>query len=376
MTIAASGVTMTGIDRRPERVAKIVSALTEHHLDALLVTGAANIRYLTGFSGSSGLLLVTPRELLFLTDFRYDTQVKEEIGDFARVRIENVSLWTALWDELAAMPRMSVIGFESTQIMHRDFARFLQETEGGRWQWRPQIGLVENLREAKDPDEVAKIEHAAGMATRALTETLPQIRAGLTELEVAGILEKALRDQGSEAYPFETIAASGPRAALPHAQASRRAIEVGDFLLLDFGAKSDGYCSDITRTFVVGRATDQQREIYDIVRTANERAIAGVRAGMTGREADAIARDYITEHGYGEDFGHSLGHGLGIDVHEAPRLARTADAKLQLHTVVTIEPGIYRAGWGGVRIEDDVHLVPDGVRVLTDFTHDLLELPA
>jgi Xaa-Pro aminopeptidase len=363
-------------DRRSERVAKVVDALTEHHLDALLVTGAANIRYLTGFSGSSGLLLVTARELLFLTDFRYDTQVKDEIGDFARVRIENVSLWNALWEELAGMPRMSVIGFESAQVMHRDFARFLSETEGGRWQWRPQTAIVETLREAKDAGEVALIERAAGIATRALRETLPQIRVGHTELEIAGILEKALRDQGSEAYAFETIVASGPRSALPHAQASRRAIEAGDFLLLDFGAKTDGYCSDITRTFVIGRASELQREVYDIVRVANERALAGVRAGMTGREADALARDYITERGYGDDFGHSLGHGLGIDVHEAPRLARTADTKLQLHTVVTIEPGIYRAGWGGVRIEDDVHLVPDGVRVLTDFTHDLLELPA
>jgi len=368
--------TMPGVDRRPERVARVVSALTEHHLDALLVTGSANIRYLTGFSGSSGLLLVTPRDLLFITDFRYDTQVKEEIGDFARVRIENVSLWTALWEELSSLPKLSVIGFESAQVMHRDFARFLQEAEGGRWQWRPQNAIVETLREAKDVDEVALIERAAGMATRALQETLPQIRPGLTELEIAGILEKALRDQESEAYPFETIVASGPRAALPHARASRRAVEVGDFLLLDFGAQADGYCSDITRTFVVGRADDLQREVYGVVREANERAIAQVRAGMTGQQADAIARDYIAERGYGDDFGHSLGHGVGLEVHESPRLSRTADATLPLHTVVTIEPGIYRAGWGGVRIEDDVYLVPNGARVLTDFTHDLLELPA
>jgi Xaa-Pro aminopeptidase len=364
------------IDRRPERVARVVDALTQQHIDALLVTGQANIRYLTGFSGSSGLLLVTPRELIFLTDFRYDTQVKEEIGDFARVRIENVSLWSALWEELGAMPRMSVVGFESAHITHRDFARFLREAEGARWQWRPQHAIVETLREAKDPDEVARIERAAGMASRALANTVPQIRAGLTELQVAGILERALRDEGSEAYPFETIAASGPRAALPHASASTRTIGTGDFLLLDFGAVCEGYCSDITRTFVVGKADALQREIYDIVRVANERAIAGVRAGMTGQAADAIARDYITERGYGDDFGHSLGHGLGIDVHESPRLSRTADAPLPLYTVVTIEPGIYRAGWGGVRIEDDVYLIPDGVRVLTDFTHDLLELPA
>jgi Xaa-Pro aminopeptidase len=196
----------------------------------------------------------------------------------------------------------------------------------------------------------------------------------MTELEVAGVLEQALRAEGSEDFPFPTIVASGPRAALPHARASSRRIRRGEFLLIDFGAVVGGYCADVTRTVVVGRADAAQREIYQTVREANERAAAAVRSGMLGRDADAVARSYIEERGYGEAFGHSLGHGIGLEVHEAPRLARTADAPLPPGAVVTIEPGIYREGWGGVRIEDDVHLGAAGPEVLTAFTHELLEL--
>lgn len=363
-------------DQRPVRAARILDALTEHHLDALLVTGRANIRYLTGFSGSSALLLASAREMVLITDFRYQTQVVEEVGDFARVVIEGTSLWDGLWRELPQVPRRGVIGFDSNHVTHREFQRFLGDAEGGRWQWRPQSAIVETLRESKDAGELALIVEAAGMATRALAGTLQQIRSGMTELQAAGILEKALRDEGSEAHPFEAIVASGPRSALPHARAAPRVIGTGEFLLLDFGAECNGYCSDVTRTVVMGRASVEHREIYDIVRVANELATAQVRTGMSGSEADALARDYIADKGFGGDFGHSLGHGIGLEVHEAPRLARTVEAKLPARTVVTIEPGIYRPEWGGVRIEDDVYLGADGPRVLTDFTHELLELTA
>lgn len=363
-------------DHRPARAARVVEALVENHLDALLVSGRANIRYLTGFSGSSALLLVTMRDSVLITDFRYQTQVVEEVGDLVRVRVEAISLWDGLWAELGQQPGRAVIGFGSAHVTHREFQRFLDDAAGARWQWRPQRDIVEALREAKDDGEVALIERAAGMATRALANTLQQVRSGLTELEVAGTLEKALRDEGSEAHPFETIVASGPRSALPHARASGRVIERDDLLLLDFGAEYGGYCSDVTRTVVVGRASNEVRAVYEIVRVANERASRDVRAGMTGSGADAIARDYISAAGFGDDFGHSLGHGIGLEVHEAPRLARTAVAKLLSDTVVTIEPGIYRPEWGGVRIEDDVYLSADGPRILTDFTHELLELSA
>jgi Xaa-Pro aminopeptidase len=346
--------------------------LTAAHLDGLLITSLPNIRYLTGFSGSSALLFVAGREVILITDFRYQTQIADEVGSLARIIIESQSLWTGLWQQLATVAHLEVIGFESSHMLHRDFQRLLEA--GARWQWRPTIDLVETLRERKDADELALIEAANCMAVRALARTLTNVRVGMTELEVAGTLEHALRDEGSENFPFTSIVASGPRSALPHAHSSTRKIEPGDFLLLDFGAETGGYCSDVTRTVVVGSASKEQRDVYNVVRAANETAAARVRAGMTGRDADAIARDYIEQRGFGDLFGHSLGHGIGLEVHEAPRLSKTADGVLAEGAVVTIEPGIYRPGWGGVRIEDDVFLSPDGPKILTSFTRDLIEI--
>src|SRR6476661_490008 len=360
------------VDRRPARIAALRDAITTAHIDALVLTSLPNIRYLTGFSGSSALVLVTQRDLHFITDFLYDTQVRDEVGALSTVRIEQQSLWTGLWNLGSTLSGIEVVGFESAHLLHRDFQRLL--SEGSRWQWRPQVNLVEALRESKDADEVALIRQAGEMATNALKKTLREVRAGMTELNVAGILEHALRDVGAEDFPFATIVASGPRAALPHARASSRTIQRGDLLLLDFGAQYKGYCSDVTRTVVLGRATEDQREIYEIVRHANAVASNSVRAGMKGQEADGLARRYIEDRGYGDAFGHSLGHGLGLEVHEAPRLAKTAEAPLGQGAVVTIEPGIYRPGWGGVRIEDDVHLAATGPEILTDFTRDLLEV--
>ena len=359
-------------DSRPRRVAALVDGLTAAHLDGLLLTGLANIRYLTGFSGASALLVVSQRDVVLITDFRYQTQVVDEVGDLARIVIEPSSLWTGLWQQLAQMSGLQVLGFETAHILHRDFQR-LNEA-GSRWQWRPTVDLVETLRERKDESEIARITTAADVATTALGRTLPQVRAGMTELAVAGILERELRNAGSEGFAFPSIVASGPRSALPHAHSSARALETGDFLLMDFGAVVDGYCSDLTRTMTVGPASAEHRDVYDVVRVANERGAAGVRPGMTGRDADALARDYIERAGFGPLFGHSLGHGIGLEVHEAPRLARTAEGVLSEGAVVTIEPGLYRPGWGGVRIEDDVVLGVDGPRLLTNFPRELIEL--
>ena len=359
-------------DARPARLLALREALGRADLDALMVSSLPNIRYLTGFSGSNALVVVSARECVMITDFRYAIQVEEEVGIAATVRIERSNLWAGLWAQLSNMVGVDRVGFESMHLLHHDFQRLLEQ--GGRWQWRPTVDTVEALRVSKDTGEIAHIERAVAIAEEALANTLPLIRVGLSETAVAGILERNLRDAGSEAYPFPSIVASGPRSALPHARAADRLLARGDFVLLDFGAVADGYCSDITRTVVLGRASEAQREAYDVVREANVRASGAVRVGMRGMAADAVAREYIHDRGFGEAFGHSLGHGIGLEVHEAPRLAKSADTPLPRGAVVTIEPGIYRAGWGGVRIEDDVLLLDEGSRVLTGFPRELLEI--
>ncbi|MCU0623698.1 MAG: aminopeptidase P family protein [Gemmatimonadaceae bacterium] len=359
-------------DHRSARAAQVVAALAVEHVDALVVTSLPNIRWLTGFSGSNALLLVTPHERVLCTDFRYDTQAADEVGPSARVVIEAQSLWTALWRELGRLPALETVGFESAHLLHRDFARLLDPQQGGRWQWRPVTDAVEPHRAVKDADEVSDIVGACRMAEAALEATLAGIHPGMSELAICGVLEHALRDAGSETAPFEPIVASGPRSALPHARASDRVWGRGELLLLDFGARCRGYVSDMTRVVVAGPPDARQRDVHAVVAGANRAAAAAVRPGMTGRDADAVARRYIAEAGFGEAFGHSLGHGIGLEVHEAPRLAKTAEAPLPAGAVVTIEPGVYLPGWGGIRVEDDVVLTPGGATVLTRAPHDLL----
>ena len=354
------------------RQARLVELLIGSNLDGLLVSSLPNIRYLTGFSGSDALLFLTPTDTWFFTDFRYEAQVSHEVVGASRVVIETSSLWKGLWEQLATRPGTAAFGFESAQTLHRDFQRLNED--GSRWTWRPTTDLVERLRASKEPREVDSIRLAGVIATSALERTLGELRAGLTENEVAGMLEQNLRNAGSDGFPFSTIVASGERSALPHARAGSRPIAPGDFVLLDFGAVYEGYCADVTRTVVVGRASERQRDVYEAVKEANERARSLIAPGMTGQQADAIARNALTARGFGEAFGHGLGHGLGIEVHEAPRLSRVAEGHLPEGAVVTIEPGVYLPGWGGVRIEDDVHLVNGGAVLLTEFPRELIEL--
>ncbi|MBA2627428.1 MAG: M24 family metallopeptidase [Gemmatimonadales bacterium] len=358
-------------DRRGDRQAAVRAALDREGLDALVVSHPPNIRYLTGFTGSAGLLLVEHGRTVLVTDFRYAVQAPREVANAASVEIDQTSVWDRLARVLGSAGVTSV-GLEAHVMTVRDAARLGALP---RLRTVPTTDMVERFRVTKAPEEVAAIRAAAALAQEALEELLPSIRVGQTELDVAARLEGGLRRRGSEWHPFPTIVASGPRAALPHARTSARIISTGDWLLLDFGAQVDGYCADLTRTVVVGaRADARQRAVYDVVRTAQSRGISGVHAGLSGRDADALARDVIVTRGFGEAFGHSLGHGLGLEVHEAPRLSPTADAPLPPHAVVTIEPGIYLPGWGGVRLEDDVYLGPDGAVCLSDNRTELVEL--
>lgn len=360
-----------GADQRSLRILAVSELMQRDGLDALVISHLPNIRYLTGFSGSSALLLVSAGAATLATDFRYATQAPTEVGDVASVAIDRVNVWDLLGRRLAqAAP--ATVGFEAARMTVQDAGRL---SDLGSFRVLPTTDLVEQLRVAKSPDEVDMIRRAAEVAQAALRDTLPGVRPGRTELEVAADLEAALRRRGSEWHPFPTIVASGPRSALPHARSTGRPLAAGDLLLLDFGAQVDGYCADLTRVAVVGaRASARQLEVHAVVRDAQRRAMNEIRVGMSGREADALARDVIIAHGFGDAFGHSLGHGLGLEVHEAPRLSPTAEAPLPLHAVVTIEPGVYLEGWGGIRLEDDFSLGPDGATCLSDNRIELIEL--
>lgn len=358
-------------ERSVERCRRVGAALAEHGVEGLLVTHLPNIRYLTGFSGSAGVALVTGEDTHLLTDFRYREQAEGEVGGSTRVRIVERNPWV----EAVAMIRKLELGRVGFEAAHVSVERVGTPGTGHRPELVPLSGIVEGFRVVKDPDEVESIRQAACLGIEALEATLPQIRPGCRENHIAATLEGELRRRGSEWHPFPTIVASGPRSALPHAGTSDRPVGVGEWLLLDFGVQVDGYCADITRTVVVGaRADERQRAIYDLVREAQLRAIRHLRIGMTGRDADALARSVIAEKGFADAFGHSLGHGLGLEVHEEPRLARTSSDPLPDGAVVTVEPGIYLPGWGGVRIEDDVHLTAGGARLLTDGRTVLREL--
>jgi Xaa-Pro aminopeptidase len=359
------------IDRRPERQDALRTALVQEGVDALLVTHLPNIRYLTGFTGSAGLLLVGSDRTILITDFRYAAQAPAEAGGSAEVEVDQKSVWERLGRVLAGVPS-GILGIEAHVVTVRDAERIAGLT---RHQVVPTTDLVERLRMVKSPEEVDAIRSAAALAQEALAEVLPAVRVGQTEREIGAALEGALRRRGSEWHPFQTIVASGPRSALPHARTSEREVGRGEWLLLDFGAQVDGYCADLTRTVVVGaRADERQRMVHDLVRSAQARALEHLRAGLSGREGDALARDVIAARGFGDAFGHSLGHGLGLEVHEAPRLAPTADGVLPEGAVVTVEPGIYLPGWGGVRLEDDVLLGRERPERLSDGRTELVEL--
>ncbi|HUL70284.1 MAG TPA: Xaa-Pro peptidase family protein [Gemmatimonadales bacterium] len=358
-------------DRREERQAALLGLMERAGVEALLVRHLPNVRYLTGFSGTAGLLLVRRTGAVLITDFRYATQAGEEVQDAARVEIEAVNVWDRLGKILAAEP-VATMGYEPHVLTVKELERLraacpVPLEPAGEW--------VEELRTVKAPEEVEAIREAARVAEAALAEILPGIRVGQSERRIGAALESALRQLGSEWHPFPTIVASGPRSALPHARTSDRTVGRGEWVLLDFGAQVRGYCADLTRTVLIGgRADDRQREIYALVHRAQSQALKGIRPGLTGRQADALAREVIVAGGFGDSFGHSLGHGLGLEVHEAPRLSPASETPIPAHAVVTVEPGVYLPGWGGVRLEDDLLVSPDGPVCLSSNRTELLEL--
>jgi Xaa-Pro aminopeptidase len=366
-------------DRRIERLAQ---ELRERDVGCLIVSAAANVRYLTGYTGSNGVAVIAAagsgEQHLFLTDFRYETQAALEVGAHApsceRVVVTGDLVQAA--GSLLAEGRPQRVGFEAQHLSvarHGRLVEALLEGEG----FEPVAcgGAVERLREVKEPEERRRIAAAAQLADQALREILEDGLIGRSERDVAIDLETRMRRLGAEAPSFPSIVASGTHGALPHAQPRAEPIPAGTLVTIDWGCILDGYCSDCTRTYAAGPVSEHHREIYELVLAAQLSGLDAVRAGRSGKEVDALAREVIEDAGYGERFGHGLGHGVGIEIHEGPRLSRTAgDEPLVEGNVLTVEPGIYLPGDLGVRIEDLVVVDGQGPAALTLLPKELTVL--
>ncbi|HEX6798160.1 MAG TPA: Xaa-Pro peptidase family protein [Ktedonobacterales bacterium] len=383
---------LTAFERRVERLR---DRLREQQLDAFLVTNPENRRYLSGFTGhdsgadSAGALVITPNETVLITDGRYLEQAEHEApglrlvkreGEFAPVAAKTLR-------ELGARR----VGFEAAHVtvaLRDDLAEALAKPESASEGESENKGaapepvelvatrkVVEPLRAVKDEAEQAAIERAVAITDETFAYLCGWLKPGMTEKQVAQEIDRYMREKGAEGMAFAPIVASGPNSALPHAVPTDRAITMGEPITIDMGAKYAGYCADLTRTVCLGEPSAETQTIYDAVLAAQEAAERGLRPGLNGQQADALARDTLTQRGYGERFLHSLGHGLGLEIHENPRLSKFgAEHTLEPGMAVTVEPGVYVAGQGGVRIEDTVIVIGDGVRVLSQ-SHKRFVLP-
>lgn len=343
-----------------ERQQRASTLLAEQDLDALVFCARENLRYLCGFTGSDGVLLLTGGSSLFLTDSRYTTQAREQVaaGRIEEYRLQSESVATALRE--AGVQR---IGFESSLAYGK--VNDLRVKGEAKWEWLPLREELETLRLAKTGGELAAIEAAAELNALAFSEVEPLFRPGAVERELALALEFAMKRRGAEEKAFDFIVASGPRGALPHGVASDKRLAEGELVTIDFGCRVDGYHSDETLTVAIGAVNDELRRVFDTVLTAHDLALAAVAPGVPLAELDRIARDHIAAAGYGAFFGHGLGHGVGLEVHEAPTVSMRSKAIVQEGMVFTVEPGVYLPGSGGVRIEDMVLATASGARLLT-----------
>jgi len=352
------------------RVRKLRKELEVRKLEAILITNAYNRRYISGFTGTSGYVLVTADRAWFLTDFRYMEQAALQAVGFEIVQHQPKVIATV--KELLDSVHLTRLAVEQDDLSYGTYQSY-QSALGGI-ELIPVSGVVERLRMFKEEGELAVLQEACDLADRTFTHILPFLKPGAVESDIALEMEMFMRKNGATSSSFDTIIASGERSALPHGVASGKALANGELITMDFGALYKGYCSDITRTVALGKVPAKLREIYVIVLEANLACIAGLKPGMTGKEGDALARDIIAKAGYGDRFGHGTGHAVGLEIHENPRLSLQCDTVLAPGMVVTVEPGIYLPGLGGVRIEDDVVITETGVRVLTRSAKEFLEI--
>jgi Xaa-Pro aminopeptidase len=343
------------------RVKKLQDSLPEHEVDALFVVDLDNVRYLTGFSGSNGQVVVTPKSSWFLTDGRYRARAQETVRA-AEVVVYADSALVPLKDRLAT-EGVKRVGIEASTVTVAERGRYSAKLEGS--ELVETTGVVEALRRTKDDDEIGLMRRAVAMADGAFDWVLDRLVTGATEQEVALDLEVKMRREGADEVSFTPIVGSGPLSAHIHHSPSDRPLERGDLVLLDFGCRVEGYCSDLTRTVCLGTASPEQKQMYATVLAAQLAGVEAVTPGGRTREADTAARAIIDASGHAEDFGHGLGHGLGLNVHESPRLHWASEDTFMARDICTVEPGIYVIGSGGIRIEDDVLVTDSGAEVLT-----------
>ncbi len=357
------------------RADRVRAVFDEPGIDALLVTDLSNVRYLTGFTGSAGRLLVTPERMLLVTDGRYAVQAPDQIADHGVAAEVAVRTTPGPQDEVLAPAAGPVrLGLEAASVTWADQRR------ATRPPWTAELvpteGLVEGPRQVKDAGEIARLARASAIADAALAAIAPRLLDRRTETEVGLALDTEMRRLGAAGVSFETIVASGPNGARPHHRPGDRTIVEGDLVVIDFGALVDGYHSDMTRTFMVGEPSETQQRMYDVVMAAQAAGVAAVRAGVEASEIDRTCRDLIAEAGWGDAFGHGTGHGVGLVIHEDPRVSKASTAMLSAGHVVTVEPGVYLPDHGGVRIEDTVVVTDEGCSTLTLAPKDPSPAPA
>lgn len=354
-----------------KRIGAVQNKLKQLEIDSFLVVSAENRRYLTGFTGTSGWVLITQKDAFFFTDFRYTEQAKEEVKDCHLIKLDQFSPYLSLMKTMQELD-LYTIGIESERLTvfhHQELVN-----QFGRKAICSIDNLVEDIRRIKDQNEIDCIRKAQEIADGAFSHILKVIKPGVSELEIALELEYIMKKNGASALSFDTIVASGLRSAMPHGVASDKKIEYGDLITMDYGCIYQGYCSDMTRTIAVGKADDKQTEIYNLVLKAQESALAQIKAGVIGKDIDAVARQVFKEAGYLQYFGHGLGHSLGLEIHEEPRFSTKDENIMEENMVMTVEPGLYIPKWGGVRIEDLIVITKDGYTNLTNSPKDLIIL--
>ncbi len=349
-----------------KRSSVLNGVLKQKGIDSILLFSPENIRYLCGFTGSSGVFLYRPNSRILFTDSRYIEQAKRELVG-AKVLLANAE--TVDIPKYLSKDGVKSVGVEATEISYHNFITLKNKLSGVKI--KPLFDDLRDIRSVKDKLELQKIKNAVRIAEDAFNEVIKLIRGGITESELAVELEHCMKLKGSESLPFDVIVLFGSNSSLPHGRPGRRRLKKGDFILIDFGARSGGYCSDETVTFIFGGGNSEQSRVYNAVNDARRYAIDSIRDGVKASEIDGVAREYLRKRGLAKYFGHGLGHGIGLAVHESPRLSHDSSTVLREGMVITVEPGVYIPGWGGVRIEDMVAVEKKGAKILTGISKEL-----